>query len=157
MASKRVVKKREPRPLAKKLTDRYLNSLPLWKLMDIGMRDLAKQEKAKDSRVVMSRWLGVINPMQINEPQICVACLAGSVMRFSCGLTEENDDYTPEWAMALNDLRIGLVTGALHELDRDINVSVFNRDIGAYAPKSHGRGWWKQIRKLRDELKAAGI
>lgn len=138
----------------KKLTDAFLNKLPLWKLLTIAMRDLKKQEKAPNSVVDMDDWL-------VRNGQ-CKACMAGSVMRFSCGVrgSRRSNDYvweTPNWALAVNEMRCGQVGDALNWLGRgefrvrhklNCIITPYNRDHVLF---------WRGITRLRDDLKKAGL
>lgn len=124
----------------------------LWKLLDLGLKDLRKQERAKNSAVFMGKW---IVPASIGWDGKCWACLAGSVMRWSCGLKIE-PDRIPPWALALNDLRCGRVVFAADSAFLDCSLYVwFDRDISAYdGPDGQ---WWRDMEQLRDDLKEADL
>lgn len=119
-------------------------------LLAIGLRDLRKQERAKNSVVDMGTWL------QWNGK--CSACFAGSVMRFSLDCKRHgestpyeypNETYRP--LSALNCLRLGMVFDASHRMC--INTKVRDRGVGKYdGPNGE---WWKSMRQLLKELKAA--
>ena len=133
------------------LTDEQLNAMSLSKLLTIGLKDLRRQEKAKNSEVRMHCWLE-------KDDGICVACLAGSVMRFSCGRTYQGLSFAPTWATALNCLRIGEVKAALGTLGRDgLLGDGLNRRVVDYVQKSQGAGWWRQMGKLLKDLKKTGL
>lgn len=126
-------------------------------LLAIGLRDLRKQERAKNSVVDMNEWY------KCNGT--CTTCLAGSVMRFSMGVgrTEANgiwqfelpDDACGQLS-ALNDLRSGGVYSAWKawrgEWREDLRSLV--RDVPRY--DGPNGDWWKAMRKLLADLRKAG-
>lgn len=122
-------------------------------LLALGLRDLRKQELAKNSVVEMKRtWL------QRNGK--CVACLAGSVMRFSMGCRGKCVDPCGDISStreryrlyALNQLRRGFVVNAAHLIQ--VDTSLATRDIPDYdGPNGE---WWAAIRQLLADLKEAG-
>lgn len=140
---------KQPQKRKKPLTDAYLNSLPLWKLLSIAMVDLRKQERAKKSSVNMLDWL-VLNGE-------CSACMAGSVMRFSCDIKETVVTASRKWAYAIDSLRRGTVSYAILNIGRSSLVCfhTLDRTVASYC---HDRAaFWRDIRKLRDDLKKAGL
>lgn len=128
-------------------------------LLALGLRDLKKQERGKTNEVRMSRWW---------EPRgdgrtTCTACLAGSVMKYglvrprkTLGLIEVDpwcyDDDTKKRLLALNGLRMGWVDEASARMD--LRTSLKDRCIIDY--HTHRERWWKSIKQLLADLKAAG-
>ncbi len=155
------MKTAQPQKRKRPLTDAYLNSLPLWKLLSIAMVDLRKQERAKNSRVDMGEWL--------SQNGKCAACAAGSVLRWSrcidAGAYEDselsNDEAaiwhtTYRWRHAIDLLRSGRASGAATRLGRNgFSVCGFDRTITSY--HSNSDDFWCDITKLRDDLKKAGV
>lgn len=121
----------------------------LSQLLAIGLRDLRKQERAKDSEVDMGIWL--------RRNGTCVACIAGSVMRFSLGIRKhgETDPYDlPDYKLmsALNCLRGGDVEEAAKRLK--VKTKLEYRPICGYdGPNGE---WWREMKSLLKDLKAAG-
>lgn len=101
------------------------------KLIYIALADLAKAEKSKKYDIDMDfDWHGLLG-------DICIVCLAGSVMAFSLG-ADQTKDLTPldmkanYWQlMALNSLRNGNVIEACHQLGLPQRVDL-NTDITPY-------------------------
>lgn len=155
---------KQPQKRKKPLTDKFLNSLPLWKLLSIAMVDLRKQERASKSEVDMWIWL--------KRNGKCCACMAGSVLRFSCAvnptrwtefhqknldLDREPEDPSYKWRNAVDCMRCGGMSNAADYLDRSRGKFVsFNREISDY--HEDGRAaFWRDITQLRDDLKKAGL
>jgi hypothetical protein len=88
-----------------------LNRLKLWQLLLIGLRDLRKQEKSPGCKVNMAVWLDG-----------CEACLAGCVMKWTCGLTH-NWGYTTGWVRTLDYLRTGAVDLACVSMGMESNLN----------------------------------
>jgi hypothetical protein len=138
--------KRKPKTLAhvKKLST----------LLAIGLRDLRKQERAKNSVVDMDVCL-----KQNGE---CVACLAGSVMRFSLDnhkprafLDDESHDLeTQSRLRALDKIRLGYVRTASECMG--VITQLPFRTIET--PKYDGPNgeWWAAMKSLLKELREAG-
>lgn len=134
------------------LTHEQLNAMPLHKLLAVGLRDLRKQETTRGCKVFMFDWLG-------GDSRRCTACVAGSVLRHEMRSPFSEWDkisYLPSWMSALDSLRMGRVTWALDDLDRDREPGVpFCRIIPDY--HEDRTGWWKAMRKLHADLKKAGL
>lgn len=126
-------------------------------LLAIGLRDLRKQERAKDSVVNMAEWY------RCNGK--CTACLAGSVLRFSMGFGRQKgyfdgSEFSKQISRqmeALNDLRSGYVGWAKQLL---AGGSKFSHPLDCWddMPRYDGPGgeWWKRIKQLHADLVAAG-
>lgn len=119
-------------------------------LLEIGLRDLRKQEMAENSEVDMQTCL--------KRNGKCVACLGGSVMRFSLGNRAKEawfNAYDSETCLrlsALDSLRKGFVDSAAYSLG--VPTSIQLRYVQAYdGPNGE---WWKAMRQLLKELKDAG-
>src|SRR5690348_5786610 len=101
-------------------------------LLAIGLRDLRKQERAKNSVVSMGDWL-------CKEDGTCHACLAGSVMRFSLKTKMVLGDAHPwmhtanvcQRLLALNELRCGFVLNAAQRID--VKTKFRSRLVADYA------------------------
>lgn len=139
----------------KPLTDAYLNGLPLWKLLAIGLRDLEKQERAPRSAVAMGVWFV--------RGSVCKACLAGSVMRFSCRTRvkcgREFSEQHPQqrWVNALDDLRMGDVSCALMSLGRKRTQQAYSLDRIITYYEHNREAFWREMRQLQKDLKAADL
>lgn len=124
----------------KKIDD--LNDLKLWQLLLIGLRDLRKQEKAPGCRVIMSTWLDG-----------CDACLAGCVLKWTCGLTRASGTEAV-WVYALDRLRVGAVNIACISMGRPVNIWL-NREIAPYHHRA--KFFWRDIGKLYRDLRLADL
>jgi hypothetical protein len=117
-------------------------------LLALALRDVRKQERAKNSVVEMGVWL--------RQNGKCLACAAGSVMRFSLSgkhyHPSQYDAPTKNRLYAINELREGWCTFAAQYLGTTSRLPY------RQAPEYDGpRGeWWKAMRKLLADLKAAG-
>lgn len=130
-------------------------------LLAIGLRDLKKQERTKNSVVDMSVWY--------SKNGQCATCLAGSVMRFSFGCRKKEtlypvingrefdehdfscDTQTYQRLWALNDLRCGDVYAAADRLGVETSLSPFS------APEYDGPNgeWWAAMKQLLADLRRA--
>jgi hypothetical protein len=126
-------------------------------LLALGLRDLRKQERAKNCCVDMDKWL-------VNNG-LCVACLAGSVMRWSLNYRDKChfdawsgidnagfDNATVRRLDALNYLRQGLLGVAAEELG--IKTGLQRRFVASY--KDDRDQWWSDMKQLLADLKSAG-
>lgn len=133
----------------------------LWQLLELGLADLRKQEQAPNSVVDMNEWLETRSVL--HGPPVCTACLAGSVLRWTCGMTDlETFRQLPYWADALNELRRGRVGNAAAEFFElygdDCLIETYLRldaDIVSYSENKDL--WHKQMSKLLSDLKAADL
>lgn len=127
----------------------------LSQLLAIGLRDLRKQERAPKSEVDMAEWL--------TKNGKCVACVAGSVLRFSLGVKPKHrmilSECVPEDSReyrlmrTLNYLRSGWIENASYAMGVPLSI-VSDREVPKYdGPNGE---WWAAMRKLLADLKAAG-
>lgn len=122
----------------------------LWRLLEIGLRDAETQENAPDSALFMQSWL------QPDCQGECLACLAGSVMRHTCGLVSAPDDV-PRWAESLDRLRCGDVRSAGGRLGAKNwrSFGKHDRDVPEYSDDRDG--WWTAMRQLLADLRDADV
>jgi hypothetical protein len=123
-------------------------------LLAIGLRDLRKQERAKNSVVDMDEWL-------LRGDDGCSACLAGSVLRFSLNarvnrLGESHPWMKPqdvcERLLALNEVRCGRVPSASERIG--VATKFSNRIVANY---HYDRDqWWADMEQLLSDLRKAG-
>lgn len=121
-------------------------------LLAIGLRDLRKQERAKNSKVAMGTWL--------KRNGKCEACMAGSVMRFSLGMRGRGSEIYPSACdeavesrlVALNYLRVGEIGFAASDIG--IASTLSDRPVAIYSIDRDG--WWSDMKQLLADLKAAG-
>jgi hypothetical protein len=159
----------------RKLTHQMMADLSLHKLLEIGLRDVKKHAKTPGCVVYMGTWLETLQPRALDdeEPEAlatCFACMAGSVMKQTFGMSRHEDieimtSTLPEddrraaceWTTVLDHLRCGQVDKALTALGRDSGkrLPVKNRKTPVYS-KSPAK-WFKAMEKLHAELKAANI
>lgn len=90
----------------------------------------------------------------------CIACLAGSVLRYEFGFSDLPDAWNEaafdRWSKALNCLRFGGVGGALGTLGRDpIPGYQLDRVVTQY--RIDRDGFWRDMRRLWRDLKEAGL
>lgn len=119
-------------------------------LLQIGLRDLRKQERAPKSEVDMATWL--------SRNGKCSACLAGSVMRWSMGISVRRGESLMPMPFdsalyALDELRFGYVSSAANYLGVDTRVED-NFFIAEY--RIDPKQWWRDMRRLLADLKKAG-
>lgn len=145
------MKTARPKKRAKPLKIEWLIQQPLWKILAIAITDMRKQERAPNSRLDMGTWF------QTNGE--CVACAAGSVLRWSCGVTSEREVFNrgDEWdrvRWAINSLRDGCVASALGYMrrggfvDEDCHITEYGWNPANF---------WRDIRALQKQLRAANI
>ena len=141
----------KPKKRAKPLKIEWLVQQPLWKILAIAITDMRKQERAPRSKLKMRLWF--------NKNGECVACAAGSVLRWSCGV-ETNEDFsricgrTISLRHAIDALRVGMVVEAAAILGRKYPRR-FDGDIREY--ELCPAGFWKDVIALQKRLKAADI
>lgn len=122
----------------------------LHELLELALGDLKKQEE--DGHVDMGNWL------YVND--VCCACLAGSVMRFTLGIVPSRagryPDFIPEAnkLYALNSLRGGCVSSAMDYM-YCVNVDFPSWNICSYHVSREQ--WHKDIRDLLAYLKELGV
>lgn len=144
------MKTARPKKRAKPLKIEWLIQQPLWKILAIAITDMRKQERAPRSRIDMDEWFRTNGE--------CVACAAGSVLRWSFG-AESRDEF---WEIAsgtslrhaIDRLRSGLISSALFYLDRQQTIK-HDCYIRSYA--NCREGFWRDIRDLQKRLRAANI
>jgi hypothetical protein len=124
-------------------------------LLALGLKDLLKQERAKNCAVNMGDWL------VRSKSGVCVACLAGSVLKWSLGMRptlrgigphEMGNDDIASRMFALNELRSGRVSEAARELG--LPTYVPDRDVPYYSWDV--AGWWTAMKQLLADLRKAG-
>ena len=125
-------------------------------LLAIGLRDLRKHEETDGCKVDMDVWL--------KSNGRCTACMAGSVLRWSCGFDEKCklrllsdvdkrfDKPMVSRLLAINLLRQGLVESAAGYIGVGSNVK--NRYVESYSRDRYQ--WWADMKQLLADLKAAG-
>lgn len=145
-----------PKKCAKPLKIEWLIQQPLWKILTIAITDMRKQERAPRSRIDMGEWFRTNGE--------CVACAAGSVLRWSCGINSNAryeqcscDDGVLRLRYAIDELRLGNVNTAMRELGRQLTKesSLLRCDIRSYSMDRDG--FWEDIRALQKRLRAANI
>ena len=141
-----------------KTKTKTLRHKKLSSLLALALKDLAKQEKARNSVVYMGCFL------ERDCKGRCIACLAGSVMRYSLGVRppqtydvigkvpDDFNEQTTRRLYALDALRLGLVESAARELG--IATILPDRKVQAYSEDRDA--WWADMRKLLKELREAG-
>lgn len=157
----------------KRLTHEDMAALPLHKLLAMGLRDLKKHERTPGCIVYMGTWLNTYKPQQLdpaepNPPSMCVACVAGSILKHTFSVMDKDADQCitslpfndrnalSRWLNAVEHLRCGKVSDALGNLGRRVPRSaVKDRRITRYAVNREK--FYAQLTKLQAELKAANI
>ena len=125
-------------------------------LLALALKDLRKQERAKNCRVKMYVWW----MPKGTRRKTCVTCLAGSVMKYSLRKPDSSfivvprkfDAATESRLWALDALRRGQVYNAAIVTSLQTNVS--DRSVPRY--EDDRDGWWSAMRQLLKELRAAG-
>lgn len=144
-------------------TKKKLRHKKLHSLLALALRDVAKQEKAKDSVVEMGTWY--------ESNGKCMACAAGSVMRFTLGVSRATakrragdispldfDADTRQRLWALNNLRSGCVRYAANDLfghSSRVPSDLLYVSVADY--NDDPQQWWKDMRSLHSRLKAANL
>lgn len=127
-------------------------------LLAIGLRDLRKQERAKNCIVDMGIWW----MPSVDKTDECVTCLAGSVMKFGLKkprghggeeiMPEDYDRRTGNCLWALNSLRSGGIQFAARLLSVTTNFD--DRRVADYEDERDQ--WWADMKQLLADLRAAG-
>lgn len=130
----------------------------LWELATLGLKDLAKAEKAEGVVIDMSIW---------HEPRgdFCHMCFSGAVMRGTCGVKDSEyrhfGSFSGPWRSAftaLDCLRCGDVNNAyatLYPRRSSRDLSHLDRHITPYGYSP--TAFKSDMRKLIADLKKEGI
>lgn len=138
-------------------TSDKLNKLKLHELLGMALKDAKKQENDPKSVLQMTdTWMDDVNGK-------CVACLAGSVMRHSCGITTAaldvlHDDHSdmPKWVEAIDCLRVGGIGQALSALGRNYPCNLQSTSA-VVEYKKDPEAWWACMYGMLAYLKSIGI
>lgn len=124
-------------------------------LLALGLDDARKQERAKNSLLRMDSWLVTQTEDDVG---VCRACLAGSVLRWTCGITGTAPrGAVPCWCMALDFLRQGAVGRAFEVLTNHESelAHLLNCEVRVY--EYCPAGWWADMHRLLRNLQKAGL
>lgn len=126
-------------------------------LLAFALKDLRKQERTKGCVVDMGTWWRPKSELH----RECVACLAGSVMRWSLYKPRVHsiviyphnyDDETAERLAALNAIRGGNIEGAAQHIG--VTSAIKFRPVAIY--DSNDKAFWSDMKQLLADLRAAG-
>ena len=129
----------------KNYTEEELNAMPLHKLLGVALTDLAWAERTPGFVIDMSVFVS-------KQAGPCRVCLGGSVMARRERFKDEIN--VPDYAVALDVLRLGAVSHALDQLGRSWSYGL-DRKVRHY--HTDRDQFLADMEKLRADLKEAGL